>query len=93
MAARTAAGRGFWLQFGAFSQRQGALDLRQQLTRDFSWIEPLLAVFTERSSYRVQAGPFASRAEAQTVADRIRLATPTQPLLLQHKAPQSGTSN
>jgi rare lipoprotein A len=85
MAARTAAGRGFWLQFGAFSQRQSALDLRQQLTRDFSWIEPLLAVFSERSRYRVQAGPFVSRAEAQSAADRIRQATPTQPLLLQHR--------
>jgi rare lipoprotein A len=85
MAARTAAGRGFWLQFGAFTQRQRALDLRQQLMRDFSWMEPLLAVFIERSSYRVQAGPFASRADAQTAADRIRQAVPTQPLLLQHK--------
>ena len=93
MAARTAAGRGFWLQFGAFIQRQGALDLRQQLMRDFSWIEPLLAVFTDRGSYRVQAGPFTSRADAQTAADRIRLATPTQPLLLQHKTTQSGASN
>jgi rare lipoprotein A len=93
MAARTAAGRGFWLQFGAFNQRQGALDLRQQLMRDFSWIEPLLAVFNERSSYRVQAGPFASRAEAQHAANRIRLATPTQPLLLHHKAAQGSASN
>ena len=82
---QTAAARGFWLQFGAFSQHQGAFDLRQQLMREFDWLEPLLAVFAERSRYRVQAGPYASRGDAQAAADRIRQAMPTQPLLLQRR--------
>jgi len=82
---QTAAARGFWLQFGAFSQHQGAFDLRQQLMREFDWIEPLLAVFVEHSRYRVQAGPYASRGDAQAAADRIRQAMPTLPLLLQRR--------
>jgi rare lipoprotein A len=77
-----AAASGFWVQLGAFRQRQGAHDLRQQLLRELGWLEPLLAIFDERSTYRVQAGPYVSRAEAQQAAERIRVALPQQLTIL-----------
>ena len=73
------------MQLGAFRQRQGAHELRELLAREAAWLEPWLAIFDERSWFRVQAGPFATRGEAQGTAERIRAAAPVQPLLLQRR--------
>ena len=64
--------RGFWVQLGAFRQRDGADRLHQRLSSDLSWLAPLLAVFSDRDLLRVQAGPYADRAEATRVAQRVR---------------------
>ncbi|OYT97995.1 MAG: septal ring lytic transglycosylase RlpA family lipoprotein [Burkholderiales bacterium PBB1] len=64
--------RGFWVQLGAFRQRDGADRLHQRLSSDLSWLAPLLAVFNDRNLLRVQAGPYADRAEAARVAQRVR---------------------
>ncbi len=63
---------GFWLQLGAFAQADGALGFQQRVATEAPWLAPLLAVFNERSLHRLQAGPYASRAEAQTAAQRLR---------------------
>ena len=84
-AAPTAAAAGYWVQLGAFRQRPGAHELRELLARELGWLEPWLAIFDERSLFRVQAGPFATRGEAQGTAERIRAAAPVQPLLLQRR--------
>ncbi|HMO45218.1 MAG TPA: septal ring lytic transglycosylase RlpA family protein [Rubrivivax sp.] len=79
------AAAGYWVQLGAFRQRQGAHELRELLARELGWLEPWLAIFDERSLFRVQAGPFATRSEAQGTAERIRAAAPVQPMLLQRR--------
>jgi rare lipoprotein A len=84
-AAPARAAAGFWLQLGAFRQRHGAFELRAALTRELDWLEPLLAIFSDSGHYRVQAGPYASRAEALSAATQIRLSRPAQPLLLQRR--------
>src|SRR6187402_148109 len=66
------AGRGFWLQLGAFRDRQGAEQLQGQAGAAIDGIAPMLAVFNENALYRLQAGPFASRDEAQRAAERVR---------------------
>ena len=63
---------GFWVQLGAFRQRAGADRLQQRLSSDLSWLAPLLAIFSDRDLLRVQAGPYADRAEATRVAQRVR---------------------
>jgi rare lipoprotein A len=83
-AAPTAA-TGYWVQLGAFRQRQGAHDLRQQLTRELAWLEPWLAIIDDRTLFRLQAGPFATRSEAQGTAERIRDAGSLQPVVLQRR--------
>ena len=67
-----AAARGFWLQLGAFRQRDAAVDLQHRMQREADWLAPLLAIFGERSLHRVQAGPYASRSDANQAAERLR---------------------
>jgi rare lipoprotein A len=81
----SAAAAGFWIQLGAFRQRQGAHELREQLARELAWLEPWLAIFDDRALYRLQAGPYATRGEAQGTAERIRNAASLQPLVLQRR--------
>ena len=80
-----AAAAGFWVQLGAFSQRQGAHELRDMLARDLAWLAPWLAIFDDRALYRLQAGPYATRSEAQGTAERIRGAAGVQPLVIQKR--------
>jgi rare lipoprotein A len=63
---------GFWLQLGAFGRSEGALSFQQRVATEAPWLAPLLTVFSERSLHRLQAGPYANRAEAQAAAQRLR---------------------
>jgi rare lipoprotein A len=84
-AAPSVAAPGYWVQLGAFRQRQGAHDLRQQLARELAWLEPWLAIFDDRALYRLQAGPYATQGDAQRTAERIRGAAAVQPMVLQRR--------
>lgn len=83
--AATPAARGFWLQLGAFRQREGALELQRQVQQQVDWLAPLLAVFGERSVHRLQAGPYASRDEAQQAIDRLRGVLQLLPLIVERR--------
>ena len=83
--ALSAAAPGYWVQLGAFRQRQGAHELREQLARELAWLEPWLAIFDERALFRLQAGPYATRSEAQGTAERIRGAASVMPLVVQRR--------
>ena len=77
--------RGFWVQLGAFRQRDGADRLHQRLSSDLSWLAPLLAIFSDRDLLRVQAGPYADRAEASLVAQRVRDAASLVPVVIERR--------
>ncbi|NRF69548.1 septal ring lytic transglycosylase RlpA family protein [Aquincola sp. S2] len=83
--ALTPAARGFWLQLGAFRQREGALELQREVQRRVDWLAPLLAVFGERSLHRLQAGPYTSRDEANQVAERLREVLQLLPLIVERR--------
>jgi rare lipoprotein A len=83
--ATLAAVPGFWLQFGAFSQRDGALDLHQKLLRQAGWLAPLLAIFDDQRLHRVQAGPYASRADARSAAEQLRDALRQLPAIVERR--------
>ncbi len=83
--APAAAAPGFWVQLGAFRQREGAHELREQLARELAWLEPWLAIFDDRALYRLQAGPYATRGEAQGTAERIRGVASLQPMVVQRR--------
>lgn len=73
-----AAARGFWLQLGAYRELQGAITLQKQAGQELPALAPLLTVIEQGHSpgaarlHRVQAGPFASREEADAAAAQVR---------------------
>ena len=81
----TTPARGFWVQLGAFRQRDGAERLHQRLSSDFSWLAPVLAVFSDRNLLRVQAGPYADRAEATRVAQRVRVSASVAAVVIERR--------
>jgi rare lipoprotein A len=83
--APTAAGRGFWVQLGAYRERGGAMQLQQQAGERVDGLGLLLAVFSDNALHRVQAGPFATRDEAQRVAERVREQMLLTPLVVERR--------
>ena len=65
---------GFWLQLGAFRERDGAFDFQRKVERDVDWLAPMMSVFADRELYRLQAGPYASRVDASGAAESLRAA-------------------
>jgi len=83
--ADTRAGIGWWLQLGAFKQRDGALDFQHKLIDEQPWLAPLLAVFSDHGLNRLQAGPYASRDEARSAAERVRAALRLVPTIVEKR--------
>lgn len=83
--ADTTAAQGFWIQLGAFRQRDGAEQFQRRVSSELDWLAPLLAVFSEPSMYRLQAGPYPSRAEAQGAAERIRTLLQLVPVVVEKR--------
>ena len=50
------ASKGFWVQLGAFQRMDGAEAFRQRLSQELDWLSPLLAIFKEAQTHRLQAG-------------------------------------
>jgi rare lipoprotein A len=79
--------RGVFLQLGAFSSRTNAENLRARLLREFGAAEWMKAgtdpgIELRAGLHRLQLGPYASRAEAGAVAERIREAVEIRPVMV-----------
>lgn len=83
--AHTPAARGFWVQLAALSRRDGVDRLQQRIADQLSGLLPLLAVFHESAHYKLQAGPFASKQEAQQAARQAREALQLQPMVIERR--------
>jgi rare lipoprotein A len=83
--ADTTAGIGWWLQLGAFRQRDGALDFQRKLIDEQPWLAPLLAVFSDRGLNKLQAGPYTTRDEARSAAERVRTALRLVPTIVEKR--------
>ncbi|WP_319242256.1 septal ring lytic transglycosylase RlpA family protein [uncultured Propionivibrio sp.] len=70
---------GVYLQLGAFSNNDNAESLRTHIARELDWVDEPIIVVPGDSWYRVQVGPFPSRADAEKVAERIRLSYGQKP--------------
>ncbi len=84
-AAPTRAGRGFWVQLGAFRERSGAESFLRRAAADVETLAPLLATFAEAALFRVQAGPYPNRDEADGAARRIREALGLVPMIVERR--------
>jgi rare lipoprotein A len=85
MRALTESAKGFWIQLGAFKQRDGAMDFQRRIAGELDWLGPLLAVFNDRSVHKLQAGPYSSRGEASSAAERIRAALRLVPVIIERR--------
>jgi rare lipoprotein A len=72
--ALTKSARGFWVQLGAFRDRDGATAFQRRVGSELANLSPLLAVFGEAALFRLQAGPYPTREEARGAAEGIRAA-------------------
>ena len=71
---------GTYVQMGAFQNGFNAQVLRNHLLRELDWMTPAqVHVYAEPPWHRVQVGPFATRAQAETVQVKIRDALGGQP--------------
>jgi len=77
--------RGFWIQLGAFRQRDGAESFQRRVADELDWLSPQLAVFVDTPLFRLQAGPYASREEARAGAERVREALQLVPVIVERR--------
>lgn len=83
--AYTGPAEGFWVQLGAFRKLDGAEAFRRRVAEEVDAIAPLLAVFNESALFRLQAGPYASRGEARSVAEQVRTALDLVPVIVERR--------
>lgn len=76
---------GFWVQLGAFSQRDGVERFQQQVARGMPALAGALNVFAERGTYRLQAGPYASRDQARDTAEQVRNGLQLAPMIVERR--------
>ncbi|HNJ84188.1 MAG TPA: SPOR domain-containing protein, partial [Piscinibacter sp.] len=77
--------KGYWIQLGAFRQRDGAESFQRRVADELEWLSPRLAVFVDTPLFRLQAGPYASREEAREGAERVRDALQLVPLIVERR--------
>ncbi|MDR0576858.1 MAG: septal ring lytic transglycosylase RlpA family protein [Candidatus Accumulibacter sp.] len=71
--------KSLYLQLGAFSSADNAESLRAHLARELDWLEEPIRVQGGGGIYRVQLGPYAHRADAENVAEKISFALGYRP--------------
>ena len=82
-AGRTAApAAGTYLQLGAFAALDNALAFLRRMRAELSWLNESGEVLASGGLYRVQAGPYATREQAQEAAARVLRALDLQPLIV-----------
>jgi len=76
---------GFWVQLGAFRERDGAQSLLTQAARGVPSLASQLRVFSEAGTHRLQAGPFASRNAAGKVIAQLRESLHISPMVVERR--------
>jgi len=80
--AASAAAGGSWLQFGAFGVQANAETYLARLQAQADWLSGSLRIQINDGIYRVQAGPYASEAEARGAAARARETLGASPVVI-----------
>lgn len=74
--------KGIYLQLGAFANADNAENLKNHLTRELDWLAETMRVYPGAGVHRLQLGPYASRGDADRVAEKIRLALGYKPTVV-----------
>ncbi len=76
------AGAQYWLQLGAFLDADGAAQLQRLVRSEAGWIAPRLTVLDQAPWFRVRAGPWGDRVEAESMAARLSQTLPLDALVV-----------
>ena len=79
MAADPGIAKGVYLQLGAFSSVENAENLKNHLTRELDWVNEPMRINPAGGIHRLHLGPYASRGDAEKVAEKIRTALGFKP--------------
>lgn len=79
MGGDTTIAKGVYLQLGAFSSADNAENLKNHLARELDWLVEPMRINPAGGIHRLHLGPYASRGDAEKVADRIRAALGFKP--------------
>jgi rare lipoprotein A len=71
--------KGIFIQLGAFSNADNAESLRLHLSRELDWLSEGIQINAGGGIHRVQLGPYATRTDAEKVAEKIHLALGYKP--------------
>ena len=71
-AAESPGGAPVYLQLGSFSAQENADGLRVRVMSELSFLKDFVEVLQRDGTYRVQVGPYKSRADATAAAQRVR---------------------
>ncbi|MGE5385337.1 MAG: septal ring lytic transglycosylase RlpA family protein [Betaproteobacteria bacterium] len=74
--------KGVFLQLGAFANADNAESLKNRLASELEWLSEPLQIYPGGGIHRLQLGPYASRSDAERIAEKIRLALGYKPTLV-----------
>ncbi|AXS78663.1 septal ring lytic transglycosylase RlpA family protein [Dechloromonas sp. HYN0024] len=80
--AQTGSIKGIYLQLGAFASADNAENLKSHLMRELDWLTENMQVNPGGGMHRLQLGPYASRSDADRVAEKIRAALGYRPTVV-----------
>jgi rare lipoprotein A len=70
---------GVFLQLGAFASADNAESLKARLGKELDWLGQPIQVIAGNGLHRVHVGPYRNRADADQIAEKIRLALGFKP--------------
>jgi rare lipoprotein A len=73
---------GVYVQIGAFTSRENAESLQARLTREAAWLQQNVQVLLSGNLWRLHVGPYRSREDARSAADRIAGELDLKPLVV-----------
>jgi len=73
---------GVYLQLGAFANPDNAENLRSHLARELDWLTEPMRIYPAGRIHRLQLGPYASRSDAEQVAEKIRATLGERPSIV-----------
>jgi rare lipoprotein A len=71
--------KGVYLQLGAFANADNAENFKNHLSRDLDWLTEPMRIQVAGGIHRLHLGPYGNRAEADKMAEKIRLAVGFKP--------------
>jgi rare lipoprotein A len=71
-----------YLQLGAFSTSESAESTREKVRKQLDWFTHPIEIVSETGLFKLRAGPYGNRKDANAMAERIRVATGSKPFLM-----------